>query len=188
MDKCIRIRGYTLVELLVAISVLMMVLLSAGPSMSGIIVSIKVQGGAQAMLDTLELARSEAVKRNGRVVICKSAAGGGCDRSSGWAQGWIVFQDSNNNGQLDAGESTLHRESALQGAIQLQANAPVRDYVSYTPFGRSKLTSGAFQAGTFTICLKSGGLVEARQVVINSAGRPRVAKAVLTECPVGTSA
>lgn len=175
-------RGYTLIEMLVAVALMLAIMAWAGPAMSGIVVSIKVKAGAQAIFDTLELARAEAIKRNGRVVICKSPSGVACDRNAMWEQGWIVFQDHNNNGILDAGESPLHREHALHETLRISGNMPVHDYVSYTAFGRSKLTSGAFQAGTFTVCTKAGGDVEVRQVIINSAGRPRMTKPAATEC------
>lgn len=174
--------GFTLLELLVAMSLILMIMAWAGPAMSEIVVSIKMKAGAQAIFDTLELARSEAVKRNGRVVICKSATGMACERGAGWEQGWIVFQDINNNAMLDGGESLLHREHALHQTLRVRGNMPVQDYVSYTAFGKSKLTSGAFQAGTFTVCPNSGSAAEARQVIINSAGRPRMIKATPGSC------
>lgn len=174
--------GYTLLELLVAMSLILTIVAWAGPAMSEILVSIKMKSGAQAIFDTLELARSEAVKRNGRVVICRSASGAACEPRAAWEQGWIVFQDVNNNAMLDSGESVLHREHALPQALRVRGNMPVQDYVSYTAYGRSKLTSGAFQAGTFTVCTESGHSVEARQVIINSAGRPRMSKASPASC------
>lgn len=174
--------GYTLIEILLAISLTLAILAWAGPAMSGIVVSIKVQAGAQAIADTLVLARHEAVKRNARVVICKSATGSSCRDDGGWEQGWIVFQDPNNNAELDADESVLHREQGLSQALSLRGNTPVSRYVSYTPYGKTKLISGAFQAGTFTVCMKSGHRAEVRQVIINSAGRPRVAKATPADC------
>lgn len=174
--------GYTLLELLVAMSLILIIGAWAGPAMSEILVSIRMKAGAQAIFDTLELARSEAVKRNGRVVICKSAAGVACERGAAWEQGWIVFQDVNNNAVLDGGESLLHREHALPQALRIRGNTPVQDYVSYTAFGRSKLTSGAFQAGTFTVCANADRSAEARQVIINSAGRPRMSKATPASC------
>ncbi len=175
-------RGYTLLELLVAMSLVLTIMAWAGPAMSEILLSIRMKSGAQAIFDTLELARSEAVKRNGRVVICKSASGEACEREAAWEQGWIVFQDLNNNGLRDPGEATLHREPALPPTLRVRGNMPVQDYVSYTAYGRSKLASGAFQAGTFTVCTHSGRSTEARQVIINSAGRPRMSKAGPSSC------
>ena len=52
----------------------------------------------------------------------------------------------------------------------------------YAPTGESKLVSGAFQAGTITLCNPSLRGGEARTIVINASGRPRVQKAWVASC------
>lgn len=188
MDKFAGSNGYSLVEMMVAVCLLTTTVAWALPSLSGVAVSAKVNSGAQAMADTLRLARSEAVKRNGRVVVCKSRTGTQCDSGAGWEQGWIVFHDADNNGVLDGEEQVLHREHAVSPDLLLFGNTPVSRYVSYTAYGKTKLPSGAFQAGTFTVCMKHGGRTEARQVIINNAGRPRVAKVSLSDCSASAGA
>jgi len=175
-------KGYTLVELLVTLSLVTTLLAWAVPTFSDVIHSVRVNAGTQALANSLALARSEAVKRNVRVVMCKSAHGVACEPGAGWEQGWIVFHDLNNNGVVDTGEYVLHREAAMPPALRMSGNTPVSHYVTYTPYGRTKQLSGAFQAGTFTICTNSGRRVQARQVVINNVGRARVANASLTQC------
>lgn len=175
-------KGYTLIELLVTLSLVTSLLAWAVPSLSDVIHSVRVHTGTQALTTSLALARSEAVKRNTRVVMCKSAHGLTCEPGASWEQGWIVFHDPNNNGVVDAGEHVLHREAAMPPALRMSGNTPVNHYVSYTPYGRTKQLSGAFQAGTFTVCTNSGRRIQARQVVINSVGRARVANASLTQC------
>lgn len=177
-----RHRGYTLVELLMALSLLATVLAWAVPTLTDVIHSVRLQAGAQALANSLMLARSEAVKRNTRVVMCKSAGGSTCLSDAGWEQGWIVFHDANNNAILDPEEHVVHREAAMSQALRMSGNTPVSRYVSYNPYGRTKQLSGAFQAGTFTVCTKSGKHVHARQVVINNVGRARVAKTSLSQC------
>lgn len=175
-------KGYTLIELLVALGLLTSLMAWAVPSLSDVIHAVRVHTGTQALANSLALARSEAVKRNARVVMCKSAQGAACEPGAGWEQGWIVFHDLNSNGVVDAGEHVLHREAAMPTALRMSGNTPVSQYVLYTPYGRTKQVSGAFQAGTFTVCTNSGKRVQARQVVINSVGRARVASASLTQC------
>lgn len=181
-------RGHTLIETMVGTALLVTLLAWALPSLAGFTVSAQVHAGAQALADTLRLARSEAVKRNGRVVVCKSGTGTHCQLETGWQQGWIVFHDVNNNGVLDGEEQVLHREHAMSPDLLLVGNTPVSRYVSYTAYGKTKLVSGAFQAGTFTVCVTSGGRTEARQVIINNAGRPRVAKAGQSSCGTSSNA
>lgn len=175
-------KGYTLIELLVTLSLVTSLLAWVVPTLSDVIHSVRVHAGTQALTSSLALARSEAVKRNARVVMCKSARGLACEPGASWEQGWIVFHDLNNNAVVDAGEHVFHREAAMPPALRMSGNTPVSHYVLYTPYGQTKQLSGAFQAGTFTVCANSGKRVQARQVVINSVGRARVANASLTQC------
>lgn len=182
MIKNTRHSGYTLVELLIGIGISAGAMTLAVPAMNDLMNSARIQAGAQALSNSLALARSEAVKRNGRVVMCKSPQGLRCERAGGWEQGWILFQDRNNNAQRDEDEEILHLEAGLATALSMRGNTPVSHYVSYTPYGRTRQVSGAFQAGTFTVCGSAGSGVKGRQVVINSVGRARVAQAGASVC------
>lgn len=175
--------GVTLIELLVVLALAAVFQTLAAPAMSGMANSMRTSAAANAFFSSVHFARSEAIKRNARVVLCKSATGGACASTGGWEQGWLVFHDANNNASLDAGEVLLLREQALPHPVRLAGNSQVASYVSYTPMGTTSLTSGAFQAGTFTICPQSATRVEARKIVISSAGRPRTVKAMVDQCP-----
>lgn len=174
--------GFTLVELLLVLTLVVVLQTLAVPAMSAMVDVMRVQSATQSFFSKLQIARSEAIKRNARVVLCKSDNGARCVRTGGWEQGWIVFQDVNNNAQLDTGEPVLQRELALVGALRLTGNAQVESYISYTPLGNTSSTSGSFQAGTFTICRLSTSQTEARQIVISSAGRVRSQKVTLGQC------
>jgi type IV fimbrial biogenesis protein FimT len=174
--------GFTLVELLVTTAVIAVLLGVAMPKMTGFIKSIQLSSASNDLLAGLLLARSEAIKRNSRVVICKSADGAFCASSGNWEQGWIVFHDTNNNGKRESGEPILRREQALAASLRLTGNLNVAHYVSYSASGATKLVSGGFQAGTLTICQHSAGAGEARQIVLSTAGRPRVQKASVPAC------
>lgn len=182
MNLQARYKGYTLVELLMTLSLLTTLMAWAVPALTELVHSARVHAGSQALANSLALARSEAVKRNARVVMCKSSGGSACEAGAGWEQGWIIFHDVNNNGAVDPDEYVLHREAAMPPALRMSGNMPVSNYVSYTPYGRTKLLSGAFQAGTFTVCTNSSSHIQARQVVINSVGRARVTTASLSQC------
>lgn len=74
--------GFTLIELMAALSVLVIVLCVATPSFVSMIATQRVRSAALDLSSALLLARSEAVKRNGTVSL---AAIGGA-----WANGWRV--------------------------------------------------------------------------------------------------
>lgn len=173
-------RGFTLIECLMAVAVMAILATVAIPASSALLASHRLTAEANAFLAALHLARSEAIKRNRRVVICTSASGDDCESASSWDQGWLVFEDANNNAGVDEGEAILRRGQALKAGLAMKGNAPVSAYVSYTPLGLTKKISGAFQAGTITLCEPAGG--DARQIIISISGRPRVTKATVSSC------
>ena len=67
-----------------------------------------------------------------------------------------MFHDLNNNGTADAGETIVHRSQALPPGFRLSGNLNVARYIAFTPAGRTRLVSGAFQVGTLTLCKEFG--------------------------------
>lgn len=174
--------GFTLTELMVVLAVMTVLLTLAVPAMTEVMALSKLASFSNSFLSNLYLARSEAIKRNARVVLCKSAMGLSCTTDGGWEQGWIVFHDFNNNVALDSGEAIILRVQALPSNFRLTGNDHVDDYISYNPMGATRLTSGAFQAGTLTLCRQSLSSGEARHIIISSTGRPRIQKTTVPAC------
>lgn len=177
-----RSKGFTLVELLMVLVVFSLLAAVGVPSMARIIDSTRLSSYSNGLLSSMYLARSEAIKRNARVALCKSATGLVCITGGGWEQGWIVFHDSDNDGAVSGGELIIHHAPALPRGFKLSGNQPVAQYISFAPSGRNRMVSGAFQAGTLTLCKESANLTEARQIVINNAGRARVDKVANSLC------
>lgn len=175
-------KGFTTVELLVVVAILGILLSLAIPAMASFGKSVKLSAQTNAFLSIIHLARSEAIKRNSRVTLCKSTGGVTCAQSGGWHQGWLVFQDTNNDSVRDLDEAIIYQVQLLPTDLRLVGNQNVAKYVSFTPSGGTKLTSGALQMGTLTLCLTSTEATEAREIVINIVGRPRVQKAVVSSC------
>lgn len=174
--------GFTLIELMTALALAAVLQSLAAPVFADLIGSVRVSTGVNALLSSLVMARSEAIKRHGRAVICKSASGQTCSASGGWEQGWLVFHDANNNSALDPGEAVLLRQPAMPAPVRVLGNAPLARYVSFTPQGTTEYVSGAFQAGTLTVCAESARSVPARQIVISSSGRMRAVRTQLSGC------
>lgn len=184
MDERSGCAGFTLIELLVVVALVVILQSLAAPAFSAMVNSMRLTTATNLLFSSLMLARSEAIKRNSRAVVCKSDTGNDCTTTGGWEQGWIVFHDANNNAALDAGEDVVSREQALPQPILLTGNGPVASYVSYTPMGTTSYKSGAFQAGTLTVCTQSSSSVPAREIKISSTGRPRTLKTTVAQCPV----
>ena len=175
--------GATLMELMVVLAIAAILLAVAIPGFASLYQASLLSSVTNELVSSLHLTRSEAIKRRSRAVMCPSATGTSCAGSGGWHQGWVVFHDPNNNAALDAGETVILARPGLPAGFRVTGNAPVSRYVSYTPAGGAKLISGAFQAGTLTLCNDSGAGNAARQSVISSTGRPRTVRVALAFCP-----
>jgi type IV fimbrial biogenesis protein FimT len=178
-----RAAGMTFIELLVVLGIVAIMLTLAVPSFDAVLQGNRFSTFANTYLTHLHMARSEATKRNTRVALCKSADGASCTTAGRWDQGWILFNDINNNAQTDSGETILRVNEALPTNWVLQGNTPVTNYVSFTAMGGARMTSGAFQAGTLTLCKASQSSGEARSIVISATGRPRVETTSVAACP-----
>lgn len=177
-----RTRGFTLVEMLVVVSIVGILSGVAFPYLGVMVDSIRMRRIANSFHTSLLLARSEAIKRNGPVALCKSADGIACANTGDWEQGWIVFHDMNSDGSAQADEQLIHREEALPLGFRLSGNSMVSRYISFSATGKTRTAGGAFQAGTITLCNVSGRSSEGRAVVLNNVGRMRITKIPVTEC------
>jgi type IV fimbrial biogenesis protein FimT len=177
-----RCGGFSLAESLVIVGLLALVTAVAVPAYESATHSMRLSSITNAFVAHLQLTRSEAIKRNARVVTCKSASRAACAAGGGWEQGWIVFHDPNNNGALDAGEPVIGSYSTLPTGYRLTGNGLVAAYLSFNGMGLTKSTSGAFQAGTLTLCREGDPALRGHEIVINILGRPRIRKATLAVC------
>ena len=89
--------GFTLIELMVVVAVVAILAIVAAPSMSALLNANRLSGAAEELTASLQLARSEAVRRNTRVTVCGSANGNTCSGSAAWTR-WIVHGLDNTDG------------------------------------------------------------------------------------------
>ena len=86
--------GFTVVELMVVVAVMAILAAIAAPSMTGLINANRLSGQAGELTTTMQIARSEAVRRNSRVTVCPSSDGSTCTSSTSWTR-WIVLGAAN---------------------------------------------------------------------------------------------
>jgi type IV fimbrial biogenesis protein FimT len=181
-------KGFTLIEVLMSVLVAAILLGLAVPSFTTFTKNRLITTQVNEFVSSLGLARSEALKRISRVTVCRSATGTSCADSGSWEQGWIVFNDKNNNGQVnatgdsDTNEQVLKYASTLKGGNTLKGSGNVAAYVSYVSTGNSKLLSGAFQSGTLALCDDRGVGGHARAITVNITGRARVESTAPDSC------
>jgi type IV fimbrial biogenesis protein FimT len=118
-------RGFTVVEMVVAMAILAIIVGLAAPSLSSVIVAQQVKAASQDVYASLSVARSEALTRNTNVTVAPV--------SGDWSKGWTI---------TDAGGTVLRRQDpypriALTGPAQVIFNGDGRPDSTATPFSAS---------------------------------------------------
>ncbi|WP_374008221.1 GspH/FimT family pseudopilin [Delftia lacustris] len=115
--------GFTTIELIVVVAILAVLASLAAPSFMPIIERWRVRQTIEGLQSTLYYARSEAIKRGGKVVLQKNPNNtNGCTTAGGkgdWNCGWFVCEDTNGNGSCDGTEPVLQHFDT-QAGIQVK--------------------------------------------------------------------
>lgn len=158
---CTSKRGFGLIEFLIALAVIAILAGLGAPGFAGVAGKSRVTGEAAALLNAIELARSEATKRGRRVTLLPIRGD--------WAGGWVVFVDDNGNRLVDTGESVILRHAPFHPTTRVTADT-TPGYIAFAASGMPQQYSGAFLAGTLAFCNTGHG----RSVVVAKSGRPRL--------------
>jgi type IV fimbrial biogenesis protein FimT len=142
-------RGFTIVEMMITITVLGILAMVALPSLQGLIANQRVRNVTTDLMASLAFARSEAIKRNAQVNVVPTGGD--------WAGGWTV---------QTAGGATLRAQDPLSGIIV----AGPAGNVTYQGNGR---VVGAAAIG-FTFRSSQVGSVTMRCLVLDPSGRPNI--------------
>jgi len=163
------IRGVTLLELLVALTIAGIVLSMGLPQWGRWMAERDLRDRADALMHALDRARSEAVKRGGRVDVCPTAGGACPGASAAWEGGWTIIAAPLTGS--DGPPTAIQSEPAAPAGVTIRGNRPVADYVSYTSLGYARRIDGSLQMGTFTVCRPGHKL---RKVILANSGRARI--------------
>jgi type IV fimbrial biogenesis protein FimT len=169
--------GITLLELLIAIAIAGIVLSLGLPQWGRWGAEQTLRDRADALLHTLDRARSEAVKRGTRVDVCPQAGGACPGLPAGWEGGWRIVVPATSGGAVPAVD--VVREPRAADGVTIRGNRPIADYVSYTSLGYARRTDGSLQMGTFVICRPGH---KARKVILANSGRARIEQTA-EDCP-----
>jgi len=163
--------GFSLIELLVTLSVASILVLNVFPSLSAIIAQERTTTLTNSLAGALAYARTEAVTKQSTVITCQSNNGSECNHSEGWHNGWIIFIDKNKNKQRESQEPLLRVFAAVNNGTQLNFHGSGRGthyYMKYKPDG------SASPNGSFLICHPNSGVGKA--LIMTHSGRLRLSK------------
>jgi type IV fimbrial biogenesis protein FimT len=178
-------RGFTLLELMVSLAIVGTLLAVGIPAMGDFIRNSRITGAANDVMGALHYARSEAVKRRLPVTFCTSANAvedneanpDATCAASAFLTGWMVFVDTNDSGQRDAGELILTQRGPINELITARSEVnPLR--VTYLLNGFAKNTNGA----RLVFCddrgneAAAGELSAARAIFVAVTGRAGVSR------------
>src|SRR5277367_4140374 len=83
--------GFTLLELMLTISIVAILLAIAVPSFKYVTTANRASAEINGLLGDMQFARGEAIREGQPVSICSSSDGLTCLGNTSWDRGWIVF-------------------------------------------------------------------------------------------------
>ena len=159
-------RGFTLIEIMVAVAVSVILLAVAVPNYINFMRSNKLSTNVNSFVQALQYTRLEARGRG--ATLCASKDQKTCD-STNWSDGWIIFSDNNLDGALNGNDEILRVGEALPIGVAIAADVAI---VRFGPQGFS-FPAGALHS--FEMCIGRDGKGAGRLVTVNVAGSPSTA-------------
>lgn len=118
--------GFTLLELMVVLAIAGVLFAVGIPAMGDFIRNSRITSAANDVMGALHFTRSEAIKRRQPVTLCTSTSAATDPNptcaNSAILTGWIAFVDTNQSGQVDAGEVVLLQHEAMNPQITARAS------------------------------------------------------------------
>lgn len=171
MIKLAENRGFTLLELMITLFISAIILSIGVPSFRGVMQNQRMTTATNELITSLNMAKSEAIKRVVYVSICKSSNGVTCgDAGTSWNDGWIVFANATvaNLGVRDFADEIIRVYPALRSEFTLTPIGTIGGFISFRPSGTIG-TAVANMTGTLTMCDERGA-AKARGILLQPSG------------------
>ena len=157
--KCpFRSSGFTLIELIVVVSLSAMLLAIAVPNMSQFIQNSRTRSMTFDLHSALAVARSEALRQRDRVVMCPSTNPASSNPTCAgatrdWSTGWLAFV-SDDNAFNPATDLLLKVGTGPIQGLQIRSNSAVVGAFAFRPDGSLDAAAGAVR---IAVCDDRGG-------------------------------
>lgn len=171
----VREKGFTLIELIVAVAVVAIALGLAAPSYQMFVVSSRMSGSVNELQGAIAYARSEAVKKQTTVTMCSSADGAACANTAQWTNGWLIFTDRDNDAVVGAADTIVRVGNPQEGgsSVRLAGFNYGAGVIQFNAEGM--LRGGNAVAGSIIVCPNDNDVQDAKAVVLYTSGFSRLA-------------
>lgn len=178
--------GFTIPEIMITIGLVAIVLSTAVPSISSMIKDNRLATQLNSVVTHIHVARTEAAKRDARVILCRSASPNASSPVCGgstriWESGYIVFADDGNysNKVYDAGTDTLLiRGQPAKSGIKMRTNGPWDNRLEFNSDGTTN--ENGFTA--LMVLCDSRGNSNGRKILVAANGIPRMYADNIDDC------
>lgn len=133
-------RGFTLIELMVAVAIVAILSAVAAPSFSDMMIRSAIRSASSDLGADINTARAEAIRVGGRVSVCPRSAPTAMTCGSDWRQGWLVFREAGaaGIGTFSGADRLLREHGAIHQDLTLTRTAGAPGALTF-------MASGALQ-------------------------------------------
>ena len=168
-------RGLTLIELMIVLLIVAITLGLGVPAMRQLIYGMQVSSEISRLMGSVNLVRSEALRRNQAVTLCPSsmATTGEAVCGGTLADGWIIFANRDRDKVVDEGDVLIRVFEALPAGFTVtnrKGTIPASERITYLSDGSSRRNR------TLLVCAPDASNTTSKSLIMNIVGRPRLSR------------
>jgi len=181
--KYLSAHGFTFIELMIVMTVIAVMAAIALPNLNQFVANNRLKSQMYNMLESINIARSEAVKRKVKTVMCRSAdptatppACGGTAQT--WTTGWIVYAKGDAADAYNSATDTIIGiGNAADDTVDIMSNGNGDNYLVYKADGTLDETGSV----VYAIC-DDRGEDYGKQISIALVGRASITSNPIADC------